>query len=110
MKRSVATTTALLCGVALAADPPTFAGDFYTGTQSDLAINQGGYDKGKGISCCSVNAPQCKVQTQSTGGDLYEQGSMNRTRNDSPVGGIVVTWGAPVNKQIALQPGSAVNS
>ena len=102
---------ALICAaLAAAADPPTFAADFYTGTQTDLAINQGGYSKGKGISCCSVHAPSCKVQTQSTGGDMYEQGSMNRTREDSPQGGIVVTWGAPVYKQLALAPGSSANS
>jgi hypothetical protein len=96
--------------IAAGATPPTFAPDFYSGTQTDLAINQGGYDKGKGISCCSVDAPSCKVQTQSTGGDLYEQGSMNRTREDSPQGGMVVTWGAPVYKQIFLAPGSSANS
>eukprot|EP00937_MAST-01D_sp_MAST-1D-sp2_P000021 g21.t1 len=104
-------TITLLCSTAvLAADPPTFPSDFYTGTQTDLAINQGGYDKGKGISCCNVNADQCKVQTQSTGGDKYEQGSMNRTRDDSPVGGIVVTWGYPIYKQLSLAPGSSANS
>jgi hypothetical protein len=95
---------------AFAVDPPTFAADFYSGTQSDLAINQGGYNKGKGIACCSLSAESCKVQTESTGGDLYEQGTMNRSRSDSPVGGLVVTWGHPVYKKISLAPGSTANS
>lgn len=95
---------------AFGVDPPTFAADFYSGTQTDLAINQGGFDRGKGISCCAFDAESCKVQTESTGGDLYEQGSMNRTRTQSPVGGIVVTWANPVYKKMSLAPGSSVNS
>ena len=46
--------------------PPTFPIDFYSGQQSALLINQGGYDVNGG-SCCSQDAPQCKVQGVSMG-------------------------------------------
>lgn len=92
-----------------AATPPTFAKDFYVGTQTSLAINQGGYASSTGTCCSLKHAAQCKVQAANMGEDTREQGSMNRTRSDSGRGSIVNWWG-DVKKQMAIVPGSAVNS
>jgi len=92
-----------------AATPPTFPADFYSGEQQDLSINQGGYDIPNGACCSQTDSPQCKIQAISMGADVREQGSMNRSRSDSAQGSIL-TWFAPVNKQMALLPGSQANS
>lgn len=90
--------------------PPTFATDFYVGEQANLAIVQGGYSLSNGEGCCSAtDSAACKVQTVASGSDVREQGSKNRTRSDGAQGAIV-TWYAPINKQMAIQPGSAVGS
>ena len=63
------------------------------------------------ISCCiprRSGSPGCKVQIQSMGSDIFQQGSKNRSVNKGQ--GIVMTWAEPINKQFALQPGAAVNS
>ena len=91
------------------ATPPTFAKDFYVGQQSSLAINQGGYVGDKGTCCSLEHASQCKVQASNMGADLREQGSQDRSRTDSARGSIVNWWGN-VKKQMAIVPGSAVNS
>jgi len=89
--------------------PPKFADSFYVGEQSNLAINQGGYNTDTG-SCCSLsNSPQCKVQAISQGEDYREDAKNNRSRSDSAQGSIV-NWYHPINKQMALLPGSAANS
>ena len=61
--------------------PPTFPSDFYTGMQTSLVINQGGYDIDSG-ACCAQTASQCKVQGVAMGEDMRQQGSMNRSRTD----------------------------
>jgi len=94
--------------LSLGANTPTFPIDFYSGEQSNLMINQGGYDINNG-ACCGPTSPQCKIQAQSMGADVREQGSMNRTRSDS-ARGTIVTWYGDVQKQMALVPGSMVNS
>ena len=105
--------TLLIATTALSASaaPPTFPSDYYSGTQDDVLLNQGGVYVDGG-ACCNTQtgSGQCKVQTQSSGGDLYEEGTKNRTRTDSPVAGQVVTWYEPVGKQMAIEPGSAGNS
>ena len=89
--------------------PPKFAGDFYTGEQASVVLDQGGYRSGE-LTCCSItNSPQCKVQAINMGQDVREQKSMQRTRSDSPQGSIVNWWG-DVGKQMAVLPGGAVNS
>lgn len=93
-----------------ATTPPTFAKDFYVGLQTNLGINQGGYTASDGDQCCSATkAAGCKVQYINEGSDHREQGTKNRTREDSPQG-VIVTWYGPVKKQMALAPGSAANS
>ena len=52
-------------------------------------------------SCSVSTSPQCKVQYINQGSDHREQGSMNRTREDSPQG-VIVTWYGSVRKQMAL--------
>lgn len=93
----------------LAATPPTFAKDFYVGMQTSLAINQGGYSGPSGTCCSLTHASQCKVQAINMGEDSREQGSMNRSRSDGGQGSIVNWWGE-VKKQMAIVPGSSVNS
>ena len=97
-----------------AATPPTFAKDFYVGLQTNLGINQGGYNTKDGGVCCSVTTtPQCKIQYINQGSDHREQGTMNRTREDSAQG-TIVNWydinGSKKSLQMALEPGSAANS
>ena len=96
-------------GLALGATPlPTFAKDFYVGTQDDLAINQGGYSTDF-ASCCSLeHSAQCKVQALSLGGDRREQGTKNRTRDDSSQGSVVTDYN--LGKEMLLVPGSQANS
>jgi len=94
---------------AFKAMPPTFAQDFYTGQQSNVAIVQGGYETETGACCDVTLAPGCKVQYISTGGDIHEQGSKNRTRSDTPQG-TIITWFGNVKKQMVVVPGSATNS
>jgi len=91
------------------ATPPTFAQDFYVGRQDALAINQGGYAIDNGMCCSLQHSSQCKIQGINMGADTYEQGSKERTRSDSAQGSIVNWWGT-VKKQMALVPGSSVNS
>ena len=69
---------------AFQATPPTFAQDFYTGLQSNIAIVQGGYTNDKGACCDATNSPGCKIQYISEGEDYREQGTKQRTRSDSP--------------------------
>jgi hypothetical protein len=101
-----------LCySLALAGVPPTFPLDFYVGTQDDIIINQGGYPDPTGGACCSSSdASQCKIQSESMGGDFRQWGSTNRTRDDSAQGVIVTDYRASVNKEMALLPGSSSNS
>ena len=89
--------------------PPTFPADFYTGEFQSLAINQGGYYIQDGACCSRTTSPTCKIQAVATGADVREQGSKNRTRSDSAQG-TIVTWFHPINKQMALLPGSTANS
>ena len=90
--------------------PPEFAGDFYTGEQASVVLNQGGYKSGA-LTCCSVtDSPACKVQAVNSGLDVREQASMKRTRMDSPTQGSIVNWWGDVGKQMAVVPGGAVNS
>ena len=105
------TTTPLLTSYAAptAKPAPTFPLDAYFGEQTNLAINQGGYTTDTG-ACCSADAPACKVQSIVQGADIREQGSKNRTRVDSPDGIIVSWYGGGVSKEMALVPGSSVNS
>ena len=92
-----------------AAPRQTSASSFYVGAQTSLTLNQNGYKQSDGKVCCAMNSPGCKVQMQSAGNDVREQVSMNRTRIDGGRGSIV-TWFGDVNKQMAVVPGSAVNS
>jgi len=89
--------------------PPAFADSFYVGAQASLTLNQNGYKKSDGKICCALDSAGCKVQMQSAGNDVREQVSMNRTRIDGGRGSIV-TWFGDVQKQMAVVPGSAVNS
>jgi len=115
-RNNLATTASMVFAIATklaagysAPTPPTFAKDFYTGLQQAVAIAQGGYDIPDGSCCSATKSAQCKVQFISEGSDVREQGSMNRTRNDSPQG-TIVTWYGSVKKEMALAPGSAANS
>lgn len=105
----LALTSITALAAALEATPPAFASDYYVGEQSALAINQGGYKINNGICCSKTHSSNCKLQAMNSGGDVYEQGSKERTRTDSARGAVVSWWGS-VKKQMAVVPGAAVNS
>lgn len=88
--------------------PPTFAKDFYVGTQDSIALNQGGYYVKDGMCCSMEHASQCKLQGISMGSDYFEQGTTNRSRADSAQGS-TVQWYS-IKKEMAVVPGAQVNS
>ena len=92
----------------IAASLPKFADSFYVGVQSRTVVNQNGYTMENGV-CCAGGVSGCKIQTVTGGYDAREQVTKERTRMDSPRGS-VVTWYGSVRKQMAVVPGSAVNS
>jgi len=81
---------------------PVFAKDFYTGSQDNVALVQGGYFIEGGGCCSATKSSNCKIQAISMGSDVREQGSMNRTRSDSAQGSIVTDFVA--KKQMAVVP------
>jgi hypothetical protein len=99
----IAVTILSALGVALdPATPPTFPLDFYTGSQDNVAIVQGGYFTEGGGCCSAHHSPQCKIQAASSGSDVFQQGSKQRVRMDSARGSIVTDYVA--KKQMAIVP------
>jgi hypothetical protein len=80
---------------------PTFADDYYTGMQTSLVIDQGGYET-FGQACCAAGTTGCKIQTSNAGADVYSQGSKNRTRVDS--NGMRVMWWEPQRMDMQIVP------
>ena len=103
------TSAATLGAAVLGPTPPTFAKDFYVGSQDVLNIVQGGYNIQGGACCSMSNSPQCKIQAVNDGSDVREQGSKERSRSDSAQGSIV-NWFGSINKQMAIVPGAQANS
>ena len=106
---SVCATLGVPASTAVPLAVPSFPATWYSGGQQDLVFNQGGHTLGGGI-CCSPKDSQCKVRYINTGEDIYERGATQQTRRDSAGTGVVVNWGAKVQKQMGLAPGSTVNS
>ena len=95
----------------LSVTPPTFPIDFYAGVQNNIILAQGESVRHENFMCCAASATACKVQTISAGMDTYQQGSMNRTLTLGGSTGTQMKWyGAGVDKEMALMPGSAANS
>jgi len=75
----------------VAADQPTFVGD-YTATEKSLLLeNQGGHENANGDYCClKTQLGQCQIQLQSLNGQHYVDYSNNRTRFEDVANGITV--------------------
>jgi hypothetical protein len=71
---------------------PTFAKDFTAYEASAQVINQGGTTSKTGDTCCSVDVPQCQVQTSALEGTRYFDYSNQRVRFEDKLSGQTIVY------------------